>query len=186
MMATMSDVLLHCCAAGIIKVTYQFNSALVGYVSATYVNSFGRFDITGNTTNALSVTITQGSKQNMFIKNGPNPGTYPFLGFVVGPTSSNNDLASGSSNYILLTSTAVTLPGSPPQNVGNAYNGDASESAIWTADGNYFITAQWVNSDLTLPPTILFDISGGLLATGDPGQFQQDFVVGSNVVFQVV
>jgi hypothetical protein len=139
MMATMSDVLLHCCAAGIIKVTYQFNSALVGYVSATYVNSFGRFDITGNTTNALSVT-----------------------------------------------STAVTLPGSPPQNVGNAYNGDASESAIWTADGNYFITAQWVNSDLTLPPTILFDISGGLLATGDPGQFQQDFVVGSNVVFQVV
>lgn len=186
----MSYVLLYCCAAGIIEITNTATSALVGYVSSTYTTATQshRFGITANPANALSVTVNKGSKQNIVKNNGPDLGTYPFLGFTVGPTSSSNNLATGSTNNILLTSTAVTPPGSPPASVGNAYSGNPSESAVWTADANFFITAQWVNTDSSLPPTFLYYLpnSDGLLATGDPAAFSSSFNGGFTVVFQVV
>lgn len=193
MVISKSHVLLDGCAAGIIKVTNAATSDLLGYVGRDYISvAPGVFTITDNKYIALlSVTVSQGSRENILENNGPNPGTYPFLGFV-GSLSGPN-FTMGSSNYATLTSTAATPPNSPPVVVGNAYNaGEPSESAIWTADANFFITAQWVNTDLSLPPTTLFYVSSDLdilYATGDLAKYNSDAPPdqqGVAVVLQVV
>jgi hypothetical protein len=179
-----SHVLLYCCSAGIITVTNAGTSSFLGYVSRTY-NSFNEFDLTTDPANALSVTVTLGSTHNIIENNGPAPGTYPFLGFVRGVSSTSNDLAAGSYNYLFLTSTAITPPNSPPADVGNSYNaGFSSESAIWTADANFFITAQWVNTDSSQPPTLFLYLGQNnlIVATGDRAAFNAEFDYSAPVV----
>ncbi|KAF8910727.1 hypothetical protein CPB85DRAFT_1562067 [Mucidula mucida] len=166
----------------IIKVTRADNGGLVGYVNEAYVNpSTRRYGITASTTDALQVTAFM--KQNAYTtidlqEHIPTDPAHPLLGAVVGPASSDDNLSSGSPNYLILTGTSHTDANAPPSPAGNSYSGQNSESAIWTySTSTQKITAQWVNTDNSKPATFLYYLAGsdGLLLVGDPTAFNDAF-----------
>jgi hypothetical protein len=174
--------------SGVVKVTRVDTGAQVGYIANTYVSpSTQRFGITTNIGQALTVAFTTLAGPNNVVEtNGPD-GAHPFLGFVVGPADSDNDLGSGSFNYILLTGTSPTTSGSPPAAVGNSYDSGDSESMVWTYDSSS-LTAQWVNTDGSHPSTTLWYLpsANGLVAVGDPTSFSASFPGGFAVSFTIV
>lgn len=180
-------ILTNLCFAGVIRVSNT--STVLGYISRSYViPQVHRFATTPSITDAMNVTLSigAGNATDIKINNGPDP-SYPYLGFVVGPASSNNDLAPGSYNYLLLTASKQTASGSTPSNVGNAYSTEQlSESAVWTTASSNTISAQWVNSDGSKPLTTLVFQAGGLLATGDEASFNQKYPGAVNAIFTIV
>jgi hypothetical protein len=170
---------------------YQTSSGTnIGSISSQFTNAANhRYGITTNPAQRMQVSFTDNSTPfSISILNGTNP-SYSYLGAVVGPASSNEDLSTGSINYDLLTATALTSPGAPPSSAGNAYNGQSSEGAIWSfSSATSTLTAQWVNTDSSRPTTYLYYLPGsdGLLLVGDPTAFNDNFPGGYQVSYRFV
>jgi len=135
---------------------------------------------------SVSAALSQASVISLTPVNGP--GNYPYLGFVVGPASSSDNLNSGSPNYALLTEANFTAAGVGPTASGNAYSAKNDETTVFMIDGSGNITAQWVNTNLSMPTTTLVYLPGsdGLLITGDFTAFDAAFPGGFTVRFSYV
>jgi hypothetical protein len=91
--------------------------------------------------------------------NSPFAG-YGYLGMVVGPLSTDDNLASGSANYDLLTGTNFSAPGALPAAIGNAYSSADAETSIWQLDASGNLSVVWVNSNGAALPAIIFYLPG--------------------------
>jgi hypothetical protein len=175
---------------GYIEVFNAATSADLGAISDQFVSStIKRYGpLTNTPANRLQITFHDtGSVFAISTLNGPDS-TLPFLGAVVGPASSSNDLGAGSFNYDLLTASVQTAPGTPPTAGTNAYSSQLIESSIWSLTGGNFLAAQWVNTNSSLPATYLYYLPGsnGLLLTGDPAAFNSAFPGGFQANFDLV
>jgi hypothetical protein len=135
---------------------------------------------------AASAALSEASAISLAPVNGP--GSYPYLGFVVGPASSSDNLSSGSADYALLTEANFTAAGAGPTASGNAYSAQNDETTVFMIDASQNITVQWVNANLSLPTTTLIYLPGsdGLLITGDFATFNAAFPGGFTVRFTYV
>ncbi|KAJ7903085.1 hypothetical protein B0H13DRAFT_2025990 [Mycena leptocephala] len=107
------------------------------------------------------------------------------MGGIDGVVNDSN-LSSGSSNFAYIQGTTQTPPNSPPASVSNSYpSAEDSESAIWIYDASTnAITAQWINTDSSLPTTSIAYVSGSdSLITGDSNAFLSAFATFSIVKF---
>lgn len=150
-------------------------TGVLGYVArTTYINT--QYLVTPSLDDALLVAPS-GDRDLLTLNS--DIAAPAFLGLVQGRDDTSSGLATGSSNYLYLASTAQTSPGSTPQNVGNSFTtvyGDenAAESAVWTLDPvNRSLIAQWINSDGSRAPTIGFTQGSAIYFSGDLGAFQQ-------------
>ncbi|TFK43108.1 hypothetical protein BDQ12DRAFT_642516 [Crucibulum laeve] len=158
---------------------------LLGYVKAA-TNSFGEYGITADAAQALlvSVDVTDAATgvADIGTINGPDA-SYPFFGGIVGFSSSNDDLASGSFNYVYLGATTQTEPNSPPVDGANSFTHATSlskkiESAIWTFDASTnTLTSQWINTDSSSPATFIgyYASDNVFILTGDKTTFTNNF-----------
>ncbi|KAG9044179.1 hypothetical protein FS837_008686 [Tulasnella sp. UAMH 9824] len=141
----------------------------------------------------------RGSTLDFTFESSAAPGNYPYLGLVQGRDDVDSNIAVGSWHYLYTTATGQTAPNATPQNPGNSWSyvfgkPRTSESAIvrlpsialarttlisldlvrkWSFDSaTNAITAQWINTDGSKPPTYLWleGITNALRATADPGQ----------------
>jgi hypothetical protein len=109
---------------------------------------------------------------------------YPYIGGILGFTSSGSDFATGSYDYAVIGATTATAVHATPATGPNAFTAatgipEPIQSAIWSLSNGNILTAQWVNSDSSTPKTYIVDSSGILALTGDPTQLQN--VLGTKV-----
>lgn len=153
----------------------------LGYVSAAF-NQFGEYGLfQGAQDGALAVSFPDmtgsSSRTDMYADNSPSS-MHPFVGAINGFSATDNNLGPGSYNYAYLGGTSQTPSGSPAVAGENTFymatgiDGDY-QSAVWNYDANtQAITAQWVNTDGSAPPShILYanDENQALVLTGDVG-----------------
>ncbi|EIN08582.1 hypothetical protein PUNSTDRAFT_45047 [Punctularia strigosozonata HHB-11173 SS5] len=157
----------------------------LGYIGST-TNVFGEYGITPDAANALAVTPPVGSS-------GPSaiaiPGSFPFLGGVLGYGSTSPDFALGSYNYAYLG--GVHAGSSNQTNSVSAATGypTLGQSAIWTYDtGSGLLAAHWTNTDGSTPATqIVYYMPDNVIAlTGDSSAFGDIFGDSSRITLQVV
>jgi len=106
-----------------------------------------------------------------------------FFGPVVGRDSTSSNIAQGSFNYLYLDPIAApgTPPGSTPQSVPSYFSTSTgldkqAETSVWSVDLiTGALSAQWINTDSTSPPTFIFVQSNHVYAGGDPSAFQSRF-----------
>jgi hypothetical protein len=105
---------------------------------------------------------------------------YLNLGGLEGRDSTSSDIASGSFNYLYISNVASTAPGAPPQH-GDSYFKVSTmmdktiESAIWSISSSNQLLPQWVNTDNSLPITIVFVQSNHVYMGGDPNAFHSRY-----------
>jgi hypothetical protein len=179
-----------CICTGYIEVNDTSTSSVLGYVSDTY-NSFGEATTTSNPADRLLVTFnTSSSPFAITALNGPSV-SFPYLGAIVGFSSTSDDLGAGSFNYLYLGGTVLTPSGSPPVSGGNTFS-DATgipeniESSIWSVSVGNTLNAQWINTDLSSPTTDPFYTEDTLGFTGDFTAFQAEFGPATPVSFTFV
>jgi hypothetical protein len=124
----------------------------------------------------LSATgLISASSMYINVLNSPYAG-YGYLGAVVGPSSTSNDLGNDY-NYDLFTGTNYSAPGAVPAAIGNAYSGQDAEASIWQIDGSNNITAQWINTDGSAVNAVIWYLASanGLGLTGNFADFDAAF-----------
>ncbi|KAG9118920.1 hypothetical protein FRC07_006309 [Ceratobasidium sp. 392] len=161
-----------------------------GYLSPAF-NDFGEYGLfQSNTTEALvlSFSYSRASPKQLdaVVTNGPAATTYPYFGAAVGFASRDSSLGPGDSDYLFVVGTSQTPPGSLPVEGNNTFSvatdvPAAYQSAIWSLDlETLYITAEWVNSDGSVPTTSFVyadDENHALLITGDAEALRNDFNV---------
>jgi len=157
----------------------------LGYVSSTAEDGLGLYDLTTDSTSALIVTITPGSGwTDITTLNGI--AAYPQLGAIQGEFSSTAFLETGLSNYVFISGTAHTDPGSQPEDVGNSYSAasgsdEPSESSIWSIDpSSKVISYTYVNPPNTSNATTTLQLmyyppSANFALTGDEAAYQSTY-----------
>ena len=172
---------------GYITATNINTSANLGYV-ANFFNLVGEAGLTNDS--ALRLTVSFSNNNSPFsitTLNGPPATlTFPFLGGIVGAASTNDNIGPGSFNFVVLGGTASgTAFG---QNTFTLSTGTSkkSKSPLWSLGGSNALTAQWVNSDASLPVSHIMYINGILLLTGDVTAFQTMFGLGQEVALTFV
>ncbi|KAJ6527854.1 hypothetical protein DFH09DRAFT_1414008 [Mycena vulgaris] len=152
-----------------------------GYISVFW-NYFGEYDILQPTQDgALEVSFLYSPDAATQIAvtatNGPNA-TFPLVGA--------RNLAEGAPSYLFFGGTTTSPPGSPPHAGDNSYTALAGytrrfESAIWSyRPATQALTAQWVNTDGSMPATHIFYANysdNALGLTGDITAFRTAFRV---------
>jgi hypothetical protein len=123
--------------------------------------------------------IAQAAPFSITTINAPNS-AFPFFGGIVGFASTSNDLGVGSKNYVYLGGTTATAPGAGPTVGANAFTNatgipERIESAIWSVDAINALSAQWINTDLSSPTTMLGIAQSVLVLIGDVTTFEQNF-----------
>ncbi|KAF9030328.1 hypothetical protein BDZ89DRAFT_1132441 [Hymenopellis radicata] len=162
------------------------NGDIMGYVSKT-ANSFGEYGSLQTQGNALHISFsydpTKPLQQLDFIGTDSSIySTFPLVGFVNGFASTSSNLGSGS-NYLYVAGVSQTPKGSPPVTQANAfstYSGspETVESAVWSIDSaTGKVTAQWINTDGTVPTTYLCYTAGAdaILLTGNVALLAANF-----------
>lgn len=159
------------------------NGVPISFVRNTW-NSFGEFGGTNDPAQYLIVEVDLAyaplGSADIITINGPDA-KFPFLGGIIGFSSTSDNISPGSFNYIYAGGTTHTLPGSPPQAGTNAFTvstGIPEEigSAIWTYDpSTQTISPQWVNTDSSTPVTFLGYTQDVILLTGDKTAFSDAF-----------
>ncbi|EIN06340.1 hypothetical protein PUNSTDRAFT_127647 [Punctularia strigosozonata HHB-11173 SS5] len=167
--------------SGYIRVDKASDGTTLGYISKNALNG----DLTkyeAPIASAMPVTFympvgaTSASRLNIYIGQS-GLSTYTLLGLVQGRDSTTPRIASGSYNYLYITGTAETAPGSAPQTVGNSYTTVSgisrySESAVWSYDSSTGrLVPHWINADGAEPTTALWTQSSALYAGGDSTAF---------------
>ncbi|KAG9048576.1 hypothetical protein FS837_012517 [Tulasnella sp. UAMH 9824] len=150
---------------GIIQVNNKASGAILGYLAKHSVPPYTSPQPNESDAFIVSFKIdpTQDSGSAFGMTIEPDIGGYPDLGLVQGRDNTNSDISPGSFNYLYITGTAQTPPGSTPQDVGNAYFIGAprtSESVVWIFNSaTYQITCQWVNTDgCESPPRAILEM----------------------------
>lgn len=155
------------------------DGSVIGFVAAAF-NKYGEYGLfQGSQDGALEVVFSDapGSQMDMYANNAPSS-SHPFVGAISGFASTDDDFGPGSYNYAFIGGTSQTAPGSaavPGENtffMATGFEGNY-QSAIWGYNPtSQAITAQWMNSDGSAPPTqILYanDENQALCLTGDAG-----------------
>jgi len=171
----------------------KLDGTSLGYIFQSISPSTPRYGL-GSLAVALTFTVTPDANDNPTTQaniraHGTDEATFPYMGGVVGPADTDNDIGPGGYNYILLTDSAETQPGQTPSPAGNAYDGGDCESAIWIFDStNNGITGQWINTDGSKPTSILVYLpsADGVLITGDFTAFSAAFPGGEQITFTLV
>ncbi|KAF8731542.1 hypothetical protein RHS02_07573, partial [Rhizoctonia solani] len=129
----------------------------LGYVSPAW-NDFAEYGPLQNSQDgALEVKTSYSGdspKQLDLVALNGKSAAHPFVGASAGYGSSDENISSNSSNYLILTGNTQTPPGSRPSyEASNSFSETtsipvASESAIWSYDStSREFTAHWVNTD---------------------------------------
>jgi len=165
---------------GALAVSSPDGTAL-GYVSSS-TGTPGLYNLVTDSTSALIVTITPSS--------GPTDITtlngfadYPQLGAIQGIFSSTAFLETGLSNYVFISGTGHTDPGSYPEDVGNAYSADTgndepSESSIWFIDPTTkvfsytYVNPPNTSNDTTTLQLMYYPPSQNFALTGDEAAYE--------------
>ncbi|CAE6437318.1 unnamed protein product [Rhizoctonia solani] len=164
------------------------NGTVFGFVSAAWNRyaEYGPVEPSQNGSLEVSFSYSTDSliQLDLLATNGPSA-RYPFVGGTSGFASTSYNLSSGSYNYVYITGTTQTPPGSPPVEDDNNSFGDAigipgaAESAIWTYDPvTNDLSPQWVNVDgSTLANYLIYanDFNNAFIVTGDPVTFRETF-----------
>ncbi|THG95569.1 hypothetical protein EW026_g6111 [Hermanssonia centrifuga] len=155
---------------------------LDGYVNAT-PNPYGEFGYTTDQVAAMIVTVSpcgDGSPINVVSSNSVK--SMPYLGGIEGFADDSPDLEPREFNYMVLGGVTQTSPHATPQNGANSYtaatgNSKYIESAIWTIDDAGVLSAQWVNTNGSLPATILVYVpsADSFALVGDVDAFEETF-----------
>ncbi|KAJ7463328.1 hypothetical protein FB451DRAFT_1403972 [Mycena latifolia] len=180
---------------GYILVKSSQDYHVFGYLSPS-LNDFGQTAyMQTSTQGALKFDLTYypddpSAPVNLRLKN--SPAVEDYLGGVSGYASSSDDLAYGSTDYMVIGPVAKTPARSPPIHGDNAF-GDATsideamESAIWRyAYGQ--LSVQWVNTDGSLPTTRIGYVQEEpmFILSADLPAFVDDYGVGTPVFFTFV
>ncbi|KAJ6550986.1 hypothetical protein DFH09DRAFT_1499577 [Mycena vulgaris] len=158
-----------------------------GFISPVW-NGFGEYGTFQSAQDgALEVSFSYSADSSTQIgftaTNGPSA-TFPLMGAIDGFASDSPDFAVGSYNYAYLGGTTQSPPGSPPFSGASSFStatgiSERIESAIWSYDPKtQAITAQWVNTDGSMPATHIVyanDSNQALALTGDVSSFQNTF-----------
>jgi len=180
---------------GIIQVTDANSGDLVGYVADAANSGSGEYGITQDTTLALQVQTTYQDSPtgNIITLNGFSQ---PYFGAEQGYYS-GSDIGVGSANYAYLCGIeTATAPNSGPQagddnSFSDAYEISAgtAETAIWAVDPtSLIITAQYVNSDVSKPATLIVfgNVDGNFVLTGDFTAYNASYYPAELVTFTLV
>ncbi|KAJ6527852.1 hypothetical protein DFH09DRAFT_1186257 [Mycena vulgaris] len=160
-----------------------------GFISPVW-NGFGEYGTfqsaqDGALVVSFSYSANSPTQIDFTATNGPSA-TFPFMGATDGFASDSPNFAVGSYNYAYLGGTTQSPPGSPPFSGATSFStatgiSKSFESAIWSYDPKtQAITAQWVNTDGSMPATHIVyvnDSNQALALTGDVGSFQSTFGV---------
>ncbi|CEL59064.1 hypothetical protein RSOLAG1IB_09051 [Rhizoctonia solani AG-1 IB] len=155
----------------------------LGYLSSQR-NAYGEYGTLQDTaTGALSVTFRPSrSKSNQLdLRVAGERADMAMLGGIIGFTTTNDNLVSGSHNYAYVGLTAQTAPGSVPVKGANSFDKVQNferkiESAIWTFDsGTKQLTPQWVNTNRGTPKNYLLHMADekALVFTADKAEFRK-------------
>ncbi|PSS36922.1 hypothetical protein PHLCEN_2v1240 [Hermanssonia centrifuga] len=166
---------------------------LDGYVNAS-PNPYGEFGYTTDQVAAMIVTVSpcgNGSPINVVSSNSVK--SMPYLGGIEGFADDSPDLEPREFNYMVLGGVTQTSPHATPQNGANSYtaatgNSKYIESAIWTIDDAGVLSAQWVNTNGSLPATILVYVpsADSFALIGDVDAFEETFYQAPISTFSVV
>ncbi|KAG8983041.1 hypothetical protein FRB90_006353 [Tulasnella sp. 427] len=160
-------------------------SITYGYATPSFP-AYGVYGaVQGTQAGALEVSFNApdapvSAQLDFYAQNGPSQ-AYLYVGAVPGVFSTSEDLSPGSPNYAHLTATDHTAPGSPPVGGATSYSDITGitadhESAIWGYNAaTQEITAQWINTDGSAPPTHIVFGSGAFYLTSDPSKFNRLF-----------
>jgi hypothetical protein len=140
--------------------------------------------ITSSVASALIVSFTlngtSGNQVNLTTQNSSET-AFTYLGLVQGRSNTSANIGSGNFNYLYLDNTNATAPGSTPQLAGNYFSTTsggsyAGESAVWDIDVNALtLVPAWINSDSSMPTTVVFVQSNHVYAGGDASAFHTEF-----------
>ncbi|GAB1524872.1 hypothetical protein RhiTH_008028 [Rhizoctonia solani] len=135
------------------------------------------------TVGALSVTfsVSRNNPNQLNLKVGGASADMPMLGGIVGFTTTNDNLVSGSHHYAYIGLTSQTASGSTPVQGVNSFDKVQNferkvQSAIWTYDsGKKQLAPQWVNADRTMAGNYLLHVADekALVLTADKTEFQK-------------
>ncbi|KAJ7185514.1 hypothetical protein C8R46DRAFT_1207668 [Mycena filopes] len=155
----------------------------LGYI-AENTNNNNHFGLTTEKSAALGLQFTidstvVGASQLDIGAATSYAAAWPLMGAIDGVVNTSDNLSAGSTNFAYIQGVTHTPPSSPPASVSNSYpSAENCESAIWSYNAlTNALTAQWVNTDGSLPPTAIAFVSGSnaLLITGDYTAFSQAF-----------
>ncbi|CEL53636.1 hypothetical protein RSOLAG1IB_06491 [Rhizoctonia solani AG-1 IB] len=162
------------------------NGTEYGYITPKF-NKFGEYyafqpDQDESLLVSFTYPVDAPTQLTFTAENGQAKQAYPLFGGIVGYGSTGDDFAAGNPDYAYLGGTTSTPAGSPATAGPNSFTTATDiekniESAIWAYDPTtQAITAQWINSDSSSPPTSIVYIPEGLLAlTGDVQTFSDTF-----------
>ncbi|KAH7339075.1 hypothetical protein B0J17DRAFT_717496 [Rhizoctonia solani] len=161
---------------------YQGTKPL-GYLSATR-NSYGEYGtLQDSSSGALSVVFSasrSNSKQLGLRVVGANADVSMFGG-IIGFTTANDNLATGSHHYAYIGLTPQTPAGSIPIKGTNSFDQVQNferkvQSAIWSFDlSTKQLTPQWVNTNKATPRNYLLHVAdeNALIFTADKAEFKK-------------
>jgi hypothetical protein len=186
---------------GYVGILDASTGASIGYISNT-PDAGGLFVTTMDPSKRLEVAFSDvAGPFSMLAFNDSGNATTPFLGGIQGINSSTPNLAIGSGNYAIVVGTAQTLACAKPTPSANSFipyfdpvsRLRNAESAVWSLSKSGTLSAQWVNSDGSLPRTsivlsqdILAPAESVLVLTADPAASAVIFGPGPTVVLKFI
>ncbi|WWC65695.1 uncharacterized protein I303_108316 [Kwoniella dejecticola CBS 10117] len=144
------------------------NNQLLGYLSGA-PNQYGIYDLTTTYTQTLAISFTPSAAGGALYTISPNNRVagYPYLGAQYnGAVATANMPGKGGfayGSYASMIGSSAEVSGKA-QKIGTTFsrNGAAVETDIFYYDAtNRQITAQWVNTDTTLTPTMFYAAQAG-------------------------
>ncbi|CAE6471465.1 unnamed protein product [Rhizoctonia solani] len=161
---------------------YQGTKPL-GYLSSQR-NSYGEYGaLQDSAAGALSVTFSASRSKStgLNLRVVGASADMPMLGGIIGFTTSNDNLASGSHHYAYVGLTSQTISGSIPVQGSNSFDKVQNferkvQSAIWAVDlATKQLTAQWINTNRATPRNYLLYVADekALVFTADKTEFKR-------------
>ncbi|KAF9000730.1 hypothetical protein BDQ17DRAFT_1359446 [Cyathus striatus] len=167
---------------------------VIGFVSRVF-NQYGQYGAIAKDYDRLLVFINlaeaESETTDIITANGPDV-NFPSFGPITGASSASFDLEAGSSNYAHIGGLRSTEKGSGPVIQANSFTAatgisKTAESMVWSYDSETgFLSAHWINTDLTRPTLHLGRVQEVLVVTGDRDAFVGTYGAAEWIVLQFV